>query len=118
MKHSQECFLSSMSIWTTVFALVQHTPFKERRGIHRLVLQMGYEALRGVLRREGKKTHNLSQKRAEPRKTALDGLKRHNKKTLNNVHVKTQNKIKVQQKTHSVSVLSLTENTQRYKSLA
>ena len=119
MKHSQECFLSSMSIWTTVFALVQHTPFKERRGIHRLVLQMRYEALRGVLRREGKKTHNLSQKQAKPRKTAFDGLKRHDEKTIvNNVHVKTQNKIKVQQKTHSVSVLSLTENTQRYNSLA
>ena len=88
MKHSQECFLSSMSIWTTVFALVQHTPFKERRGIHRLVLQMGYEALRGVLRREGKKTHNLSQKQAKPRKTAFDGLKQRGEKTLNNVHVK------------------------------
>ena len=107
MKHSQECFLSSMSIWTTVFALVQHTPFKERRGIHRLVLQMGYEALRGVLRREGKKTHNLSQKRAKPRRTAFDGLKQRGGKTIvNNVHVKTQNKIKVQQKTHSVEWVS------------
>ena len=59
MKHSQECFLSSMSIWITVFALVQRILFKERRRIHRLVLQMRYEALRGVLRREGKKTHKL-----------------------------------------------------------
>ena len=92
MKHSQECFLSSMSIGATVFALVQHTPFKERSGIHRLVLQMRYEALRGVLRREGKKTHNLSQKQAKPRKTAFDGLKQHNEKTLNNVHVKTKTK--------------------------
>ena len=113
MKHSQECFLSSMSIWTTVFALVQHTPFKERRGIHHFVQQMRYEAMRGVLRRKGKKTHNLSQKQAKPRETAFDGLKRHDEKTIvNNVHVKTQKKIKVQQKTHSVSVLSLTENTQ------
>ena len=96
MKHSQECFLSSMSIWTTVFALVQHTPFKERRGVRHFVQQARYEAMRGVLRREGKKTHNLSQKRAKPRKTAFDGLKRHNKKTIvNNVHVKMQNKIKV-----------------------
>ena len=106
MKHSQECFLSSMSILTTVFALVQNTSFKERRGIHHLVLQMRNEALRSVLRREGKKTHNLSQKQAKPRKTAFDGLKRHNEKTMNNVHVKTQNKIKVQQKTHSVEWVS------------
>ena len=88
-----------MGFWTTVFALVHHTPFKERRGAHRLVLQMRYEALRGVLRREGKKTHNLSQKRAKPRKTAFDGLKQQGEKRIvNNVHVKTQNKIKVQQK--------------------
>ena len=50
---------------------------------------MRYEALRGVLRRAEKKTHNLSQKQAKPRKTAFDGLKRYDeKKIVNNVHVK------------------------------